>query len=68
MHLTVRLTVFGPGVTLVWMSEDIRQSNVTDLLLLDLLLWVPAGWLALWGDGAQPESLILAQNERWRHA
>ena len=21
-----------------------------------------------WGSGSQPESLILAQNERWRHA
>ena len=36
VHLTVRLTALVPGVTLGLVLEDIRQSNVTDLLLLDL--------------------------------
>ncbi len=25
-------------------------------------------WLAFWLAGIEPESLILAQSERWRHA
>ncbi len=45
VHLTVRLKGAGLWSDPWFGVWKIRQSNVTDLLLLDLLLWVLAGWL-----------------------
>ena len=64
VHLICVLVLCAAG-RLVVLGIGIRQLNAMDLLLLMArLVWSFGTGLG----GIQPESLILAQNERWRHA